>query len=420
MEKQKEIVQDLVQDLVQDALSNQGTQGDLGAKNLKKKKKIANKKVLLLGGNGFIGTYLRKYLDTKGYDVYVLDIHNGIDYMLEEETPNDIHHRNDIHHYWRCNLSELDSTKVAFHEIFDEIGLEGLTIFHLASTVGPSLINIDNSINDFKIHFNIYESIKEEILLRGERPYKMIITGSSESYGDINIMDESKGVNVNVLKEGARPLYALQKLTAETIFLNQGDYDVICTRLFNVVGKGQREDFIFPLLTKVLKNNLDEIRKCTKNFEKFKIYGNGAQSRNFISIDDTVIILEMLIDWQDAEEHIGEHDFQINNSIINISCIQNESTIIHLVHKFLELFRTIIHNGVKYLVSKESADSLTKTEQESLNYLKELLQLPNENFIEFVPGLIGQEKRSPLVYKLYKILKYRPKKDLNTIINGML
>ncbi len=404
MEKQKE----MVQDLVQDALTNP----DLKLKNIKKKKELPNKKVLLLGGNGFIGRYLRKYLDQKGYDVYVLDIHGG-----EGQEPT----KEDTLSYWHCNLSDMEMTKTAFKEIFDEIGLEGLTIFHLASTVGPSLINIDNSINDFKIHFNIYEAIKEEILIRDERPYKMILTGSSESYGDINVMDESKGASIEVLKEGPRPLYSLQKLTSETIFLNQGDYDVVCTRLFNVVGKGQREDFIFPLMTKVLKGNLDKIRDCTMDFDKFQIYGTGAQSRNFISIADTVVILEMLIDYQDPEEYLGEHDFQINNSIINISCIQNESTVIHLVHKFLELFRTIIHNGVQYLVKKESTEEgLCTTEQESLLYLKQLLQLPNEAFIEFRPGLIGQDKRSPLVYKLYKILKYRPKKDLNTLINGML
>lgn len=408
MEKQKE----MVQDLVQEALSN--PTNPKASKNIKKRKEIPNKKVLLLGGNGFIGNHLRNYLEKKGYEVYILDIHGG------EELQSTLFPDEMDFTYWHCNLSNRDETKLAFKEIFDQIGLEGLTIFHLASTVGPSLINIDNSITDFQIHFNIYESLKEEILIRDERPYKMILTGSSESYGDISVMDESKGTSVDVLKEGPRPLYSLQKLTSETIFLNQGDYDVVCTRLFNVVGKGQREDFIFPLLTKVLKDNLDKIRDCTMDFHKYKIHGTGAQSRNFISINDTVTILEMLIDYQDPDEYIGEHDFQINNSIINISCIQNESTVIHLVHKFLELFRTIIHNGVKYLVSKESQDGLNVTEKESLVYLKQLLQLPNEDFIEFTPGLIGQDKRSPLVYKLYKILKYRPKKDLNTIINEMI
>jgi len=397
-----EEIQELVTELIDEALIDNST-----PKKTKKVYPMGNKKVLLLGGNGFIGTALNKYLTKIGYEVHVLD------YTFDT--------LNNPQNTYQCNLNSLDQTTEMLRVILDKTGLDGLTIFHLASTVGPELINIDNSINDFKIHFNIYEAIKGEIFRRGETPHKMIFTGSSESYGDIPVMDESKGSLVNVLTEGARPLYSLQKLAAENIFLTQTDYPVVCTRLFNVVGKGQRKDFIFPKLTDVITKNLDCIRNCKMDFEKFQVHGDGLQSRNFISIDDTVVIMEKLINWEDDEEHIGLNDYQINDGIINISCIQNESTILHLVQKFLELFRTVIHNGVKYLTDKSNdAIGLDEYELNSLEYLKKVIALPNEDFIEFKDGLIGQNKRSPLVYKLYKILKYRPKKDLNTLINDMI
>ncbi len=270
-----------------------------------------NNAILVTGGNGFIGRRLCKQLAEAGYKVYSADIvYTSKDLKIScHENVERI--SNAVFNNWlsQKNLDNklLDST--ISH------------VFHLASGVGveevetnPSTV-IDNNERMDKQLIEICEKTKA----------KIIFTGTSEIYGNSYHCKEDSNLSL-LVPEKKRGIYAFEKLRMEyDIIFKLNNY--IITRLFNVIGHGQKKGFVFrEMMESALAN------------EPVKIYGDGQQVRAYMDIDECINVLIKL----------GMEDF---NGTYNIGNPVNMLTVNELAEKIIK--ETESESEIEYIGNRQ-------------------------------------------------------------------
>jgi UDP-glucose 4-epimerase len=218
-----------------------------------------NKKVLVTGGAGFIGSNLVKSLVENGNSVTVLD--------------------NFLSGY-RDNLDSFPSVRIIEGDIRDknavEIAIKGAeVVFHLAASVGNKR-SIDLPITDAEINvlgtLNVLEASRKE----GVR--KIVTSSSAGIFGELKTLPIKEDHPI----EPDSP-YGCTKLCEEKLCLSYAklyDIEAVCLRYFNVYGPNQRFDAygnVIPIFVFRMFNN-----------EPLIIFGDGEQTRDFVHVDDVV------------------------------------------------------------------------------------------------------------------------------------
>lgn len=228
---------------------------------------FSNKKVLITGIAGFIGTNLaNKLSSTKGIKIY------GID------RKNDFIHKNKIKFY-KIISSNYDEIEKYIELIKPDI------VFHLAGNVNLSrdFRNTTACIEDnIKMSVNLLES------LRKHPPKRLIFTSTCEVY------DYRKKIFTE--KEQPFPIspYAISKLSSELycrMYYLLYKLPIVILRLSYVYGPNQNKRRLVPSI----------ILAC-KNKKKIKIT-KGDQIRDFNYVEDVVNALILAAIKKDA---IGE------------------------------------------------------------------------------------------------------------------
>jgi UDP-glucose 4-epimerase len=246
-------------------------------------------KILVTGGSGFIGTHLVRSLVQEGHAVTVLD---------NNSTSNP-------------ELKPHPKAKYVIGDISDLHLVETLVsqsdyVFHLASTVGVFRV-LSNPVDS--IHSTLFGGIN--ILKTCQRYGKrVLLTSTSEIYGKtgngplLETDDRLIGQTSNF-----RWIYSEAKAMLESVAfsltLNPNPLDFVIVRLFNTVGPGQlpNHGMVIP---RFVKSALKD--------EKILIYGNGAQTRTFCDVRDTVRALKIFL-----------HDSSHKQEIFNIGGIREIS-----------------------------------------------------------------------------------------------
>jgi UDP-glucose 4-epimerase len=173
--------------------------------------------------------------------------------------------------------------------------------------------------------------------------------------------------------------YASAKLTDEFLALacaREKNLPVIIARLFNTVGPRQtgRYGMVLPRFIAAAKKN-----------EPLKVFGDGKQSRCFCLVHDVV---ESLVRLQKCEKARGE--------IFNIGGTEEVS--------ILELAKLV----VKTLGSKSKI--------ELIPYDQAYPPSPKGYGATGAPGFDDMRRRKPLVKKLERFVKFKPRTTLREII----
>lgn len=220
---------------------------------------MENKKILVTGGAGFIGSNLVKYLVNTGNSVTVLD-----NFMSG----------------YRTNLDPFPDIKIVHGDIRDKVAVEEAmqgaeVVFHLAASVGNKR-SIDDPITDADI--NVLGTIQ---VLEAARKYgvrKIVASSSAGIFGELKTMPIKEDHPI----EPDSP-YGCTKLCEEKLCLSYAklyNIEAVCLRYFNVYGPNQRYDAygnVIPIFVfRMLKN------------EALIIYGDGEQTRDFVHVNDVV------------------------------------------------------------------------------------------------------------------------------------
>jgi UDP-glucuronate decarboxylase len=225
------------------------------------------KKILVTGGAGFVGSHLVDKLMMEGHEVTV------VDNFFTGQKKNIAHWLHHPHFSLRT------------HDVTEEIMLEVDQIYHMACPASPP-----------HYQYNPVKTIKTSTMgtinmlgLAKRVKARILLTSTSEIYGDpqVHPQPESYWGNVNTI--GPRACYDEGKRVAETMMIaykQQNDVDIRIARIFNTFGPRMH-----PNDGRVVSNF---IIQALQN-KDLTIYGSGDQTRSFQYVSDLVDGLHALM-----------------------------------------------------------------------------------------------------------------------------
>lgn len=231
------------------------------------------KHILVTGGTGFIGNHLCRKLLSMGHYVICLD----------SNFTGSITNISDLYNYSHFEFIRHDITVPIYLEV-DEI-------YHLACPASPK----DYQLNGIKtIKTNILGTMHALGIAKRTKA-KILLTSTSEVYGDPEESPQREDYWGNVNPVGIRSCYDEGKRVAETLMMEykrNHNVDIRIARIFNTYGP-----YMNPTDGRVISNFINQ---CLEN-KDITIYGNGNQTRSFCYVSDMVDGLIKLMNTEDIE-----------------------------------------------------------------------------------------------------------------------
>ena len=221
---------------------------------------IAKGRVLVTGGAGFIGSHLCERLLNDGYDVLCVDNYYS-------STKDNIAH-----------LLPHPRFEVIRHDVTFPLYVEVDEIYHLACPASPVHYQRDPvQTTKTAVHGSI-----NMLGLAKRTGAKILLTSTSEVYGDPAVHPQSEDYWGNVNPIGPRACYDEGKRCSETLFFDyhrQHNLNIKVVRLFNTYGPRMH-----PHDGRVVSNF---IVHALAN-KPLTVYGEGDQTRSFCYVDDLI------------------------------------------------------------------------------------------------------------------------------------
>ncbi len=255
------------------------------------------KRVLVTGGAGFLGSHLCQRLVTVGHDVLCVD-----NYFTGSK-------RNIIH------LLDNPAFEVLRHDITFPLYIEVDEIYNLACPASPVHYRFDpvqttkTSVHGAINMLGLAKRVKAKILQ----------ASTSEVYGDPQVHPQPEEYWGHVNSIGPRSCYDEGKRCAETLFFDyhrQHGLPIKIARIFNTYGPKMH-----PNDGRVISNFIIQALEG----KPITIYGDGMQTRSFCYVDDQVEAIVRLMD--SPPDFTGP--VNIGNPI--------ESSILELAKRIIEL-----------------------------------------------------------------------------------
>ena len=216
--------------------------------------------ILVTGGCGFIGSHLCEKLLESDNKVICLD-------NCFSGSKNNIMH-----------LLKNPNFEFIRHDITQKIYLEVDQIYHLACPASPKYYQ-QNPIKTVKT--NVIGTMNMLGLAKRVNA-RILLTSTSEVYGDAQISPQCEEYWGNVNPIGIRSCYDEGKRIAETLMFEYNrkhNVETRIVRIFNTYG---------PRLAKLDGRVVSNFIVQALNNDNITIYGDGSQTRSFCFVDDLV------------------------------------------------------------------------------------------------------------------------------------
>lgn len=228
-------------------------------------------KVLITGGAGFIGSHLTAYLANKGAEVVVLD-----NLLRGNKIESDI--------LEKITLIQGD---VRNQDLVIKLAENCDYIYHLAAILGVDIV-ADNPVETMETEVEGTKNVVYAALKHGVK--KVIYASTSGVYGHSAI---EKSVDEDIMID-PRTSYAMAKryneIYLKAVYEERG-LESVSLRFFNVYGPRQDDRMVIPrFFEQALKN------------EPITVFGSGKQTRDFTSVEETIISLVKLTDISKGAE----------------------------------------------------------------------------------------------------------------------
>lgn len=210
------------------------------------------KKIFITGANGFIGGHLCKKLTGENIlcQTYSVDNFN----------------------YPYVNVNLLDANKL--QEVISDYMPD--VIIHLAGIASPTFGNISEIYN---VNVGGTENLLDAVRKAGNNP-RVILASTAGVYGNQYAEYYSEDLPISPVNH-----YSCSKASMEYMSRNYSDCaDIVRVRPFNIIGLGQRSDFIVPKLVKAFAQRVTKLE-----------VGNMDSLRDFIDVEYCVEVLVKLI-----------------------------------------------------------------------------------------------------------------------------
>jgi UDP-glucuronate decarboxylase len=217
-------------------------------------------RVLVTGGAGFIGSHLCRRLLAEGHEVMAVD---------------------NFYSSARRNVLDLLSEprfELVRHDVTFPLYVETDQIYHLACPASPVFYQRD-PVQTTKT--NVHGSINM-LGLAKRLGARILLTSTSEVYGDPAVHPQSESYWGNVNPIGVRSCYDEGKRCAETLFFDyyrQHRLPIKVARIFNTYGPN-----MLPNDGRVVSSFIVQALRG----EPLTVFGDGSQTRSFCYVDDMV------------------------------------------------------------------------------------------------------------------------------------
>jgi len=266
------------------------------------------KRVIITGGNGFIGRHVvRKLLTTSRYSVVLIaNRSNLVDREFQKLMPLT---------FYATDIRDREAISNIFR---DE---EADTCVHLAAkiSVADSIRKPDET-NDINVNGTL--NVLEACHNNGVKNF--VFASSAAVYGDVKELPISEDQTLRPLSP-----YGTSKMLAEQHVLSYNKLkkiqNIISLRIFNVYGnsKSSANDVVSKFASRLTKG-LPPI-----------IYGNGKHTRDFISVDDVADAI--LLSVKAMEELKNNNNYNLGSSpIFNIGT-GIATSVNELAHKMINM-----------------------------------------------------------------------------------
>merc|ERR1711871_1077498 len=217
-------------------------------------------RIVVTGGSGFVGSHLVDKLMMEGHSVTV------IDNMFTGRKKNVAQ--------WQGH----PNFQLMVHDVVEPIYLEVDQIYHLACPASPPHYQF----NPIKTIKTSTEGTMNMLGLAKRVQARMLLTSTSEVYGDPEVHPQKEDYWGHVNPIGPRACYDEGKRVAETMmyaYERQQHLEVRVARIFNTFGPRMH-----PNDGRVVSNFIIQALQG----KDITIYGNGKQTRSFQYVDDLV------------------------------------------------------------------------------------------------------------------------------------
>ncbi len=235
------------------------------------------KRILITGGAGFLGSHLCEQLLEMGNDVICID-------NFFSGNKDNIRHLLD-HRYF----------ELVRHDIIHPLFIEVDQIYHLACPASP----IHYQRNPIKtVKTNVMGTINMLGLAKRIRA-RILLSSSSEVYGDAKVHPQKETYWGNVNPIGLRSCYDEGKRVAETLMMDysrQNRVDIRIARIFNTYGPRMAVDD-----GRVVSNFIVQALKG----EDLTVYGDGRQTRSFCYVSDLIAALVTMMNTEGVKGPIN-------------------------------------------------------------------------------------------------------------------
>ncbi len=262
------------------------------------------KKVLVLGGGGFIGGHLAKKLKEDGCYVRICDIKNH-EYFDHQEICNE---------FILGDLTDPRTVALVIAEGYDEV-------YQLAADMGGAGY-IFTGQNDANVMHNsalINLNVAKEASIKGIK--KLFYSSSACMYPENNQLDPN---NPNCEESSAYPAnpdseYGWEKLFSERLFMafhRNYNLNVKIARFHNIFGpkgtwKGGKEKAPAAMLRKAAE---------TPDGGELEVWGDGQQTRSFLYIDECVeAVLALMASDFSGPVNIGSEEMVTINELAQMA-----------------------------------------------------------------------------------------------------
>lgn len=278
---------------------------------------MKDKKVVVTGGLGFIGSHIVERLNNNN-EVIIVD---------DESTGK-------IENIQHLDFSKIDTTLGSITSINLKEIFEGCDyVFHLAAqTSVPE--SVDNPFNSNEV--NITGTLKVLEAARNAGVKKVVFSSSSAVYGETKTIPITENTPINPISP-----YAISKATGELYcraYSKLYELSTISLRYFNVFGPRQDPNSQYAAVIPIF------INRMLQN-ESPVIYGDGNQTRDFVSVKKVVDANLLAAESNECGEfNIGLGKSTTINELFNI--------IEGIIGKDIEpLYQTERHGDIKHSVA---------------------------------------------------------------------
>lgn len=220
---------------------------------------LKDKKILVVGGNGYLGSFLVKALKKSQADVVIISRN-----CKQSDSQ------------FKVDITNFDETKRIIQQINPDI------VYHLAANISR---NRDFAIFEEMTSVNVLGTLNILKSLKNIDAH-FIFTSSSEVYGN-----NTSPFHENQIPKPVSP-YSLSKINAEMLiqtYCNNHNKKFTNLRVFNFYGENMPEEFFIPQMIQSLKREEDFL--MTK----------GEQVRDFLYVKD--VVQAMILVSKNSKSH---------------------------------------------------------------------------------------------------------------------